>query len=145
MGALLFGNLDRVAELHQAIPHHWTVLEQDRKHHLSIIKHNNYCHKGFVLSDSGCSRACFLWAGSKTRLPVQGPVASASAAPPSKPSGGAPPPPPPPGPPPPPADLSGSSEHGDSDTLNRSALFDDINRGANVTRGKLKGTGPHGQ
>ncbi|XP_019738788.1 adenylyl cyclase-associated protein 1 isoform X1 [Hippocampus comes] len=64
-----------------------------------------------------------------------GPVASASAAPPSKPCGGAPPPPPPPGPPPPPADIGGSSEHGDSDALNRNALFEAINRGADITRG----------
>ncbi|XP_061617004.1 adenylyl cyclase-associated protein 1-like [Phyllopteryx taeniolatus] len=63
-----------------------------------------------------------------------GPVASAStasAAPPSAPGGC--PPPPPPGPPPPPMNLSGSSGHGDSDALNRNALFESINKGADIT------------
>ncbi|XP_057683857.1 adenylyl cyclase-associated protein 1-like isoform X1 [Corythoichthys intestinalis] len=65
-----------------------------------------------------------------------GPVASAlpssGAAP--KAAGGCPPPPPP-GPPPPPADLGGPSVHGDSDAHNRTALFESINKGADITRG----------
>ncbi|XP_077446374.1 adenylyl cyclase-associated protein 1-like isoform X2 [Stigmatopora argus] len=67
--------------------------------------------------------------------PVAVAVASAAAAavPPKAPGGC--PPPPPPGPPPPPAEFSGSTVHGDSDALSRNALFEDINKGANVTRG----------
>ncbi|XP_077404114.1 adenylyl cyclase-associated protein 1 isoform X2 [Vanacampus margaritifer] len=66
-----------------------------------------------------------------------GPVASAGApaAPASKPGGSAPPPPPPPGPPPPPMDLGGSSGHGDSDAIERNALFDSINKGSDITKG----------
>ncbi|XP_077362735.1 adenylyl cyclase-associated protein 1 isoform X2 [Festucalex cinctus] len=67
-----------------------------------------------------------------------GPVASASAsaAPASsKPGGCAPPPPPPPGPPPPPVDLGGSTGHGDSDGIDRNALFESINKGSDITKG----------
>lgn len=66
--------------------------------------------------------------------PPQGPVATASAAPPSAPAGG--PPPPPPGPPPPSLDISsGGSGGGGSD--NRNALFASINKGSDITKGRL--------
>ncbi|KAM9776736.1 adenylyl cyclase-associated protein 1-like [Syngnathus typhle] len=61
-----------------------------------------------------------------------GPVASASAAQPGR---SAPPPPPPPGPPPPPLSLDNSSGHGDSDPISRNALFESINKGADITKG----------
>ncbi|XP_049607237.1 adenylyl cyclase-associated protein 1 [Syngnathus scovelli] len=59
-----------------------------------------------------------------------GPAASASVAP----ARSAPPPPPPPGPPPP-LSMDSSSGHGDSDPVNRNALFESINRGADITKG----------
>jgi len=64
-----------------------------------------------------------------------GPVASASAVPPMAPAGGCPPPPPP-GPPPPPMALgesSGGGSAGGPET--RNALFADINKGADITKG----------
>ncbi|CAG5132682.1 unnamed protein product, partial [Candidula unifasciata] len=60
----------------------------------------------------------------------------AKAAPPPPPAGGAPPPPPPPGPPPPP-DTS-SSGKGADDSAGRSALFAEINKGGDVTKGLKK-------
>ncbi|XP_061737561.1 adenylyl cyclase-associated protein 1-like [Nerophis ophidion] len=59
-----------------------------------------------------------------------GPVATTAAAPPSAPGGI--PPPPPPGPPPPPiSDTSGENDA----ALSRNALFESINKGADITRG----------
>lgn len=60
------------------------------------------------------------------------PAPSSGGAPPP-PAGGAPPPPPPPGPPPPP---DTSSNKGDDDSgAGRAALFAEINKGGDVTKG----------
>lgn len=64
----------------------------------------------------------------------QGPVASASGVS-ASPSGGAPPPPPP-GPPPPAADLEKAGS-GDAGSANRNALFASLNKGSDVTKGKI--------
>ncbi|MBN3305879.1 adenylyl cyclase-associated protein 1 [Amia ocellicauda] len=61
-----------------------------------------------------------------------GPVASASVAPPPAPGGA--PPPPPPGPPPP-SDVCQSSSTGGGSELSHSALFAEINKGSDITRG----------
>lgn len=63
----------------------------------------------------------------------QGPVATASGVS-TAPAGGAAPPPP--GPPPPPADLD-KSGGGDAGSTNRNALFASLNKGADITKGKI--------
>lgn len=65
-------------------------------------------------------------------LMFRSPQGAAAPAPPSAPAGGCPPPPPP-GPPPP---MESSGAGGEDGSTQRNALFDSINKGFDITKGR---------